>query len=48
VAPVPYRGQRCEPWMVKEVYQKIATIKQLPLEQIVRHIRDNITAFYKI
>lgn len=23
VAPVPYRGQRCEPWMVKEVVQKL-------------------------
>ncbi len=27
VAPIPYRGQRCEPWMVKEVYKKIAEIR---------------------
>lgn len=27
VAPVPYRGQRCEPWMVKEVYKKIALLR---------------------
>ena len=27
VAPVPYRGKRCEPWMVKEVYKKIASIR---------------------
>jgi len=25
VAPVPYRGERCEPWMVGEVYRTIAT-----------------------
>ncbi len=48
VAPVPYRGQRCEPWMVKEVYQKIATIKHLPLEQVVEHIRENIARLYRI
>ncbi len=27
LAPVPYRGQRAEPWMVREIIQKIADIK---------------------
>ncbi len=35
VTPVPYRGERCEPWMVQEVYKKIAEFKQLD-EQVVQ------------
>ncbi len=35
VAPVPYRGQRAEPWMVKEVYKKIASIRGED-EEVVR------------
>lgn len=27
VAPVPHRGKRCEPWMVKEVYKKSPSLK---------------------
>lgn len=27
VAPVPYRGKRAEPWMVREVYNKIAELR---------------------
>ena len=30
-APVPYRGKTCEPYMVIEIAQKIAEIKNLPL-----------------
>ncbi|MFN4181277.1 MAG: TatD family hydrolase [Candidatus Paceibacteria bacterium] len=32
-APVPYRGKTCEPYMILEIAQKIAEIKNLPLEQ---------------
>lgn len=35
VAPVPFRGTRCEPWMVQEVYKKIAAIRNED-EEIVR------------
>lgn len=35
VAPVPYRGQRCDPSMVREVYKKIATLKGIE-EEVVR------------
>ena len=31
VAPVPYRGGRCEPWHVEEVVKKIAEIRKEPL-----------------
>ncbi len=43
VAPVPYRGKRCEPWMVIEVYKKIALIRgedeEMVREQLVKNAR---------
>lgn len=43
VAPVPYRGQRAEPWMVQEVYKKIATIRgedeEMVREQLLANAR---------
>ncbi len=40
-APVPYRGKTCEPWMVEEVYKKIAEIKNLPVEKVEEVIMAN-------
>lgn len=34
LAPQKYRGQRCEPWMVEEVVDKIAELKNLGVEEI--------------
>ncbi len=34
VAPVPYRGKRCEPPYVREVVSRIAELKDLPLESV--------------
>ena len=43
VAPVPHRGKRAEPWMVQEVYKKIASIRgedeQMVREQLVANAR---------
>lgn len=43
VAPVPHRGRRAEPWMVKEVYKKIAAIRgeneELVREQLLANAR---------
>ncbi len=47
VAPVPYRGQRCEPWMVKEVYKKIAAIRGEDEEAVRLALIDNAKRFYK-
>lgn len=33
-APVPYRGKTCEPWMVEEVYKKIAELKEMDVELV--------------
>ncbi len=47
-APAPYRGKRCEPWMVEEVYKKIAQIKGLPLPDVTEAIQENIKRVFKI
>jgi len=36
MAPVPHRGKRSEPWMVREVAQKIAEIKRVDFETVDR------------
>ncbi len=48
VAPAPYRRQRCEPWMVREVVKTIADIKKLPGEQVAERLFRNAQDFYKI
>jgi len=34
LAPVPYRGKRCEPAYVKDIADIAATVKQCPLEEL--------------
>ena len=41
-APAPYRGKTCEPWMVEEVYKKVAQIKGLPIEEVAFVINENV------
>jgi Tat protein secretion system quality control protein TatD with DNase activity len=48
VTPVPYRGERCEPWMVKEVYKKIAELKGLEEEYVRMRLLKNAKTFYQI
>ncbi len=48
VAPVPYRGQRCEPRFVAEVVKKIAEIKNLPLEEVQTQLLKNAEGMYGI
>lgn len=47
VAPTPYRGQRCEPWMVQEVYKKIAEYKQLDEEEVREQLLQNAKNLYR-
>jgi TatD DNase family protein len=46
VAPVPYRGQRCEPWMVKEVYKQIAAIRGEDEEMVREQLLENSRTLY--
>jgi TatD DNase family protein len=48
VAPVPHRGQRCEPWMVQEVYKSIAQIKEEDEEKVREKLIKNAKRLYKI
>ena len=48
VAPVPHRGKRAEPWMVTEVYKKIAAIKGLDEEVVRAQLIENARGMYKI
>lgn len=48
VAPVPYRGQRAEPWHVIEVVKKISDIKQLPVEEVQAALMANARALYRL
>ncbi len=47
-APVPYRGQQCEPWMVKEVYKKIAELKGEGEEKVRAQLLQNANNLYKL
>ncbi|MFZ2205728.1 MAG: TatD family hydrolase [Minisyncoccia bacterium] len=47
-APAPYRGKTCEPWMVEEVYKKIAEIKELPIEKVIEVIRGNVKRVFGV
>ncbi len=48
VAPVPHRGQRCEPTMVREVYKKIAEIKGLDEDVVRLQLLENAMKLYGI
>ena len=46
VAPVPYRGRRCEPWMVQQVYKTIAAIRGEDEEEVRLQLLDNAKKLY--
>jgi TatD DNase family protein len=48
VAPVPHRGTRNEPAYVSYVYEKIAEIKKVPLEEVERALRANAERMFGI
>jgi TatD DNase family protein len=47
-APVPYRGKRCEPQMVKEIYKKIGELKGMGEEETLERININIKRVFGI
>ena len=44
-APAPYRGKRNEPVYVIEIAKKLAEIKKLPLEEIIKQTVINAEKF---
>jgi TatD DNase family protein len=47
-APAPYRGKRCEPLYVTEIYKKIAELKGLDFEKCRELLNENIQKIFKI
>lgn len=48
VAPVPHRGRRAEPWMVQEVYKKIAALRGEDEETVRVQLLQNAATVYQI
>ena len=48
VAPKQYRGTRCEPWMVIEVYKKIAALKNITETEVITQLRANTQQRYNV
>ena len=48
VAPVPYRGKRAEPWHVKEVYKKIASLKGEGDDEVRLQLLENAQKLYNL
>ncbi len=47
-APTPYRGQTCEPWMVKEIYKKISDLKGINIDEVKGVVTSNINRVFGI
>jgi TatD DNase family protein len=47
LAPVPYRGKRCEPAYVKEISEVAATVKRCSLAELSRSTCDTAKAFFR-
>lgn len=48
LAPDPYRGKRCEPWMVKFTAQQIAEIKNIGFNKVIKQTTKNAEELFKI
>jgi TatD DNase family protein len=48
LAPVPHRGKMNEPGLVRHVAEYLATLKDVPLEQIAQQTTDNFFSLFKI
>jgi TatD DNase family protein len=47
LAPVPHRGQRCEPAYTRLVAEKIAVLRGVPVEEIARRTTENADGFFR-
>lgn len=46
MAPVPYRGKRCDSGMIFEIAKKAAEIKGMPAEEMLRICNENAIRFF--
>ncbi len=48
LAPSPHRGERCEPWMVMSVAEKIAELKEVDVGEVERITDENAKKLFNI
>jgi TatD DNase family protein len=48
LAPVPFRGKRCEPAHTRQVAERIALLRGEPLESVAAHTTANAEAFFRL
>jgi TatD DNase family protein len=48
LAPVPFRGRMNEPGFVRHVAEYIATLKEVPLEQVAQQTTDNFFNLFNV
>jgi TatD DNase family protein len=48
LAPIPHRGKKCEPAMVKLTAQKIAELKGISIEEVARVTTANARRFFRM
>jgi TatD DNase family protein len=48
LAPIPYRGKKCEPSMVRMTAQKLAEVKGLAIEQIAKATTANAKRVFRL
>jgi TatD DNase family protein len=47
LAPVPYRGKRNEPAYVRQVAERIATVRGMPVDDLLRAIAANAARVFR-
>jgi TatD DNase family protein len=47
LAPVPYRGKRCEPAYTRLVAERIAGLRGIPLEEVAARTTENADRFFR-
>jgi TatD DNase family protein len=48
LAPVPFRGKRCEPAHTRQVAERIALLRSEPLESVAASATANAEAFFRL
>lgn len=48
LAPIPFRGKKCEPAMVKQTAAMIAQVKGIPVEEVAKVTTTNAKRFFRI
>lgn len=48
VAPVPYRGQRAEPWHVISVVERLAELRGIPLPDMQSQLLENVKRLFGV